>query len=429
MRGARTVGLVAAALAAIACGGKSSSAPWTLEASGGTYNDGSGRLGVAVLATLRDSDGAGPQSPWTGALSDASGLLTALRYDAPGVGSYSVLWWPAVAPAQASFALSLAPDGESGYRASFTIPVGAPIEIPTISLSPDGSTLSWPPIAGVATYECRVSSGGALQRSVLGPGTTCTVGDLPAGAYEASVLAYSADLASVGASAAQEPALPARFDVSEARLAFSNPAPGAPAFHAVAAGGAIDYSSGTPGLAVWISVANADGTAPTVAWTIDIVGPGLPPSAPLTVTYGANLPRLLFWSYDVPATPGVYSFTATSTAGALAGTFTVGTPASLDIPQGVTATAGPQGSATVDWSAVPVARSFLVSAYDHVAGAFVASEWVSVAPAKFPQGSFASGSIYDVYVDATDADMLGGAAPTQVAISENTFQPATFVAE
>lgn len=429
MRRVRGVWLVVAAAAAgVACsGGGSTPPPYWLETTGGTYDDGSGRLGLAVLATLRDASGAGPQDAWTGTLSDGSGPLSTVQYDAPGAGSYVAFLEPSVAPASGGYGLELAPSSGSGLRASFSITAGSSLPVPQVSLSADGATLSWPAVAGAATYECRVLAGGALQRTTLGAATSCPVGDLPAGAYEATVLAYSADLSAL-ASSAQRPSLPPRFDVSAAQVAFSVPQPGAPAFSAHAAGGAIDYSGGTSGLAFWLSITQADGTASQVSWTVQVAGPGLPWSYPLTVTYGANLPRALFWSYDVPATSGTYSFTATSSAGTLAGSFTVGTPVALDVPQGVSASGGFQGSATVSWSTVAGARSYLASAYDHSSGALVASQWVSGSSATFPQGSFVSGATYDVYVDATDADMLGGAVPTQVTVSENTFQPSSFVA-
>jgi hypothetical protein len=198
---------------------------------------------------------------------------------------------------------------------------------------------------------------------------------------------------------------------------------------AAAAGGALDSGSLTRSLAIWLSISDADGTPTAAAWSVEVVGPTLPISAPLAFTYGANLPRQLVWSYDVPASPGLYSFTATSTAGAMAGLFAVGSPPPLDIAQGVVANAGAQGSATVGWTAVAGARSYLATAWDHLTGAYVAGAWVAAPPASFPKGTFAAGSSYDVYVDATDADMLGGQVPTQVAVSEDTYQPVTFAAQ
>jgi hypothetical protein len=84
------------------------------------------------------------------------------------------------------------------------------------------------------------------------------------------------------------------------------------------------------------------------------------------------------------------------------------------------------GSARVDWTPVTGAASYLVGVWQ---GAdFVTSQWVSSPPADFPSGSFTPGLLYDVYVAATDADMVGGGRPSQVAVTENTLQPAGFVA-
>lgn len=118
--------------------------------------------------------------------------------------------------------------------------------------------------------------------------------------------------------------------------------------------------------------------------------------------------------------------TATSSAGTFTIPFTVGEPAALEIPTGIVATDGAQGSAHVAWTAVAGARSYLVGVWQ--AASFVTSQWVASPSADFPQGSFTSGQWYDVYVAATDANMAGGARPTQVAVAENTLQPATFVA-
>ncbi len=429
----RPVLLAVAALAAMACG-NSSSPPnvgygYALYAVGGVYDDGSGRLGLAVLSTLRSGSGAGPDASWTATLSGPGSLASDFSYPAgESAGSYAAWWWPDVAPAAGSYRVTLG-DGGRSLHYDFGVSPGAGLEIPILSLSPDASSIDWALVAGASTYECQIfGSDGSLQLSSLGPSPGCDLSALPPGAYTASALAYSADLAALAADHSQSAGLPASFDVSEARLGVLRPQPGAPAFVAAAAGGAIDYGGAAPGLAFWMSLAQADGTATAVPWTVQVVGPGLPVSAPLTESYGANFPRMLFWDYEVPATPGVYSFTATSTAGALAGTFTVGTPQSLELPQGVVASGGAQGSARVDFGAVTGAQSYLVSAWDHASGAFVASQWVSAPPAQFPQGSFVSGTTYDVYVDATGADMLGGAVPTQVAVSENTYQPTRFVA-
>src|SRR5512133_1708009 len=95
--------LITASVAGFSCGGGSSGSssppfvPFVLQATGGTYTDGSGRVGLAVLATLRDAGGAGPQVAWSGTLSDGTGELATILYDASGSSSWSALTWPDVA--------------------------------------------------------------------------------------------------------------------------------------------------------------------------------------------------------------------------------------------------------------------------------------------------------------------------------------------
>jgi len=72
------------------------------------------------------------------------------------------------------------------------------------------------------------------------------------------------------------------------------------------------------------------------------------------------------------------------------------------------------------------ARSYLVGVWQ--GASFVTSQWVGSTSADFPEGTFTANQAYDVYVAATDADMVGGARPAQVAVAENTQEPATFVA-
>ncbi len=416
----------------VACGGSSAQpSPYALQAGAGVYDDGSGRLGLALIATLRDGHGAGPDAAWSFSLGGPAGSLVAQgQYPGGGTpGSYAAWWWPDQAPVAGPYQVTVSGGGWS-LPLEVDLAGGLGLEVPQLALSSDGGQITWPDVVGAGSYQCQVfGSDGSLQLSATSTAPACDLSALPPGAYAASVLAFSADLPALAASTSQRAALPARFDVAEARLALLRPQAGAAAVEAAAAGGALDSGSATRSLAIWLSISNPDGTPTAEAWSVEVVGPNLPISAPLTFGYGANMPRQLVWTYDVPASPGLYSFTATSTAGAIAGSFAVGTPPPLDIAQGVVASPGAQGSATVDWIPVAGAQSYLATAWDHLSGTFVAGAWVAAPPASFPKGTFAAGSSYDVYVDATDADMLGGQVPTQVAVSENTYQPVTFAAQ
>jgi len=411
-------------------GGRSSSpSPYALEGQVGVYNDGSGRSGLSVLTTVRDASGAGPAAPCNVSVRDGSGATVAtLDYAAAGTGSYSATWFPAVAPSAGSYTFAGTGGGgdESGARTEFSVSTGLPLPVPV--LAPDASRIDWNPVPGAGEYLCRVYSGGLLQleKSEAAPG--CDLSALPPGAYSASILALSTNLGAVAASPSQTPNLGGAFHVSEARFGFARTDGTALPVVLRAAGGAYDDGIGERSLAVWLSITDPDGVPTSATFTVDVVGPNLPADAPLVITYWKNFPRLMAWATGVPATPGVYTVTAQSAAGAAATQFTVGAPEWLAQPLGATATDGAQGSAQASWAPVTGALAYLVSAYDASTGALVASEWVAGTSASFPAGTFVAGKRYDVFVAATDADMVSGAIPTQVSIAENVFDYGSFTA-
>ncbi len=433
MRGAHVTSIVVASASAVlgltSC--ERSDPGYALQARGGTYVDGTGRLGLSVLATIRDADGVGPPVEWTGSLTGPLGPVGgSITYAAPGAGSWFATWWPEEPSFEGSYSLDLSPAGGGGLSAAFEIGSGTGIAPPQPSFTEGGSSLSWNAVPGAAAYECRVydDAGVALHR--LGAATNCDLSGLPVGSYTASVLAYSADLVAVAASASPQPALPPRFDVSEARLALSRTDGSPPVAALGVAGGA--FHDGTSwlgrGLAVWVSILNVDGTATAVPWTVEVVGPGLTATAPMRFTYHANFSRIMVWSAAVPASQGSYGVLARSSAGSLARSFTIGTLPTLDAPTGIVASAGSQGSASAEWAAVSGAASYLVTARHRASQGYAASQWVTGTTASFPADTFVPGETYDVFVAATDADMVGGSPPTPFAITENTYQPFGFVA-
>ncbi len=433
MRGAHVTSMVVgsafAVLGLTTCG--RSDPTYSMQARGGTYVDGTGRLGLAVLATIRDEDGVGPSDGWTGSLTGPAGPVGgSITYSASGAGSWFATWWPEEPPFEGGYRLEMSPAGGGGLSAVFDVGSGTGIAPPQPSLADDGASLSWNAVPGAAAYECRVYGEAGVALRWLGTATNCDLSALSAGSYTASVLAYSAELAAIAASASQRPALPVRLDVSEARLALSRTDGSPPGATLGVAGGAFHDGTSWPGrgLAVWVSILNPDATPTALPWTIDVVGPGLTATAPMRFTYPANFSRIMVWSADVPATQGSYGLVARSSAGSLARPFTIGTIPSLDAPTGIVATAGSQGSASVEWSAVSGAASYLVTVRNRVSGGYAASQWVAGTTASFPAGMFVPDETYDVLVAATDADMVGGAPPTQFAITENTYQPVGFVA-
>jgi hypothetical protein len=402
---------------------------YALQARGGTYVDGTGRLGLTLLATLRDGDGVGPSGNWTGTLVGPAGSVGgALTYGA--AGSWTAAWWPDEPGYAGSYALALAPEGGDALEAAYAQQDGTGIAPPQPTLAEGGTSITWGPVAGAMSYECRVFDPTGMILSQVVSSTTCDLGSLQAGAYAASVLAYSADLIALGASDAREPTLPARLDVSEARLALARTDGGAPPAALGVAGGA--FSDGTAwtgrGLAVWVSLLNGDGTPTGAEWTVDVVGPGLTAEAPLRFTYPANFSGLMVWASEVPATPGSFGLVARSSEGSLARPFTLGAIPTLGAPTTVFASAGAQGSADVSWTGAQRAASYLVSARHRATGAHVMSQWVAGTSAVFPADTFLAEETYDVFVAATDADMVGGSPPAPFAITQNTYEPASFVA-
>lgn len=417
----------ALALFAAACGSSDPGSRYALQARLGVYDDGSGRLGLAVLATLRDASGTGPDGAWEVTLRGPEGGVSArLGYVAAGQGSYAAAWWPDVSAPSGTYEV-VASDGRETVRASLSLPSAAGLPLPRPVLAADASRLDWEPVPGADAYTCRVLAGGLVQLEASGPETGCDLSALPAGAYAVSVAALSANLGAIGASAQQRPLDGGAFHVSEARLGFARTAGAAPVLARVV-GGAYDDGIGPRAIAVWISFTDPAGAPTSAAWNVEIVGPNLPAEAPLRLAYPPTLPRLMAWAPEVPAAPGTYSLVATSTTGSVSGRFTIGAPAWLGVPLAITARDGAQGSAEAAWDAVPGARAYLASAYDAITGDRVASLWVGGTSVHFPPGTFVPGRSYDVFVAATDADMASGEIPTQVAVAENVFDFATFVA-
>jgi hypothetical protein len=212
--------------------------------------------------------------------------------------------------------------------------------------------------------------------------------------------------------------------VSQARLGLLRRAAGA-SLVLRAAGGRIDYGL-VPGLAIWIGLAAADGSPDGAAWSIEVMGPNLPGSDPLSFTLPANFTQRLVWVYGLPPDPGLYTVNASSGVELVTTQFAIGAPAPLPLPDGVTIDTPGSGTVRVRWNAVPGAQSYLAAGW--LGSTFVAGQWVSGTEALFPAGTFTSGTTYDVYVTATDAAMAGGTPPTRVSASENSYTPTSFVA-
>src|SRR5512133_3278381 len=106
IRGASAAIVCIAAVLAAGCD-RAPAPPYALVARAGVYDDGSGRDGLAVVATLRDASGRGPSSTWDGALSSPAGRVATPSYSGAGPGSFAAWWWPGVPPTPGRYALDL----------------------------------------------------------------------------------------------------------------------------------------------------------------------------------------------------------------------------------------------------------------------------------------------------------------------------------
>jgi hypothetical protein len=415
-----------------ACGGSHSGVDigtYALEITPGRYFNGSGTQSLALLATARDKTGTGPAEPWPAeVLQAATAVADTFNYDDSSVGSVQDWWWPGVTASDGeSFSLQLTgPDGGNTVQ-TFTVPSASPLALALPSLSADATTLNWNAVSGAVSYECLVYTQGSLQLDAKSTSPGCDVSALPAGSYTAQVLAMTADLAALTKDSTQTPKLPSRFDVSEADLGFVLGA-GDAGVQVTAVGGAIDYGGASPGLALWFGLSALGGAASPISWNISVTGPGIPAAMPLTLSYPANTKAYLTWDYNLSSTPGNYTATFTSSAGEAFASFAVGTPPSLAAASGITATLQSNGDVVVNFSPVTGARSYEVSAWGGSPSVPVDAQWVAGGPVTFPKASFSSGTQYSVYVDATNADLVGETQPSSLTVSENTYAPVTFTA-
>lgn len=420
-----------------ACGGGSVPTEATfdglaLQLAGGTYSDGSGRVGLALLTTLRDAQGRGPEAGWTGSLRDSAGVLApVISYEADReVGSYGAWWWPDVGAASGeSYTLTLQRAPGEEVQASFTLADDAGLSVPELTLAAQGTQLSWAPVPGAAGYACRVYAGGSLQLAASSDTPACDISSLPEGAYSAEVLAFSTSLEALHADGAQRPQVAPAFHVSEGRLAFAKGQDASATHVAAAAGGPLHYGRTQPGLALWTRLTRADGTPFAVAGEVELVGPGLRADAPLRFSYPAGVSQHLVWSYDASPLPGLYTLTARVDGQTLSTRFSIGELAELSQPTEVQVVPASSGGADVSWAPVTGARTYYVSVWDNVTWTLKAARWTTEPTLRFDSGSFAAGRSYDVFVAATDVDLASASTPTRVAASENTYLPTTFSAQ
>lgn len=396
-----------------------------LEVAPGTWTDGSGAVGLALLVTLRDAEGRGPESAWKFTLADESGKLPIEGiYDAPELGSHGAYWWPDFPVAFSQRYWLIARDAEGHELSRSFISTGKTIKPAELLLS--GGSLTWERAYGAHAYACEARSGNALalRHTAVEPG--CDLSALPAGSYSGTVLGYSKDLAEISANTEARPPLPPSFNVSEARLAFTLGAGGHAELDFRSAGGAIHYGTSQPGLAVWVALGGA--AQVHSAWTVSVTGPGISGSAPASFYVTPQSARTLVWFYDVPASLGSYAVTAEAGATTLQSSFRVAGAVPLELPSGLTLDNG-GAQPTARWSAVAEARSYLLSTWDQSTGERVGAKWTNKTEAGVPGDELVSGATYDVYVAAASIDMTQESNAFGVRVSEDAYKPVSFTAK
>jgi hypothetical protein len=417
------VGIVAAA-----CGDGSTSEPphpytasAALSAALGTYEDGSGRLGLAALTTIRSDTGAGPESAWLlDVVRDGASLSGPAAYAADA--GYAVSHWLDVAPVGGATFEIVASSGGQTLTTVATLADATPLAVPLAALSLDGTRLQWGDVAGAEAYSCVLTANGTIQGQQVSAAAGCDVSAVPAGSYLVSVQALGADPTALDTAVA--PAMPPSFHVSQARLGLLRRAAGPPLVLR-AAGGRVDYGL-VPGLAIWVGLAAPNGSPDGGAWSIAVTGPRLPASDPLQFELPANFTKRLVWAYDLPPEPGLYTLVASSGLESITTQFAIAPPLALPLPDGVSASGDARRGARVTWSRVPGAQSYFASAW--LGSSYVAGQWVTGTSADFLAGTFTSGLTYEVYVAAADFDVTAGPPPTRLSVSENSYTPARFTA-
>ncbi len=400
---------------------------YAITARGGVTDSGSGVLGVALLATIRDQTGAGPSAPWVGGITrDGIPQLTGETwYDAPGSGSYVAWAWPHVAADAAStFELLVGPTAMNTARVPFAAAPPSSVGVPAPRLSADGQRIEWPPVTGAVTYRCTITgiANGYVQQTTVGSATACDMSSLPQGMFMGVIEALSVDLGAIAADPSVTPSVPARFDVGVGNIGVLRRASPEPPLQMLAAGGAVTVG-GTSYLATWVSITEPDGTPAPSAWDLSWAEQGTSSGGLWPWgTYPAGVVSTVEVGnfYGNVSYRGRFLLHAWSGMEHMVVPFVVGAPAQLAAPTNVVATGGAAGSATVQWTPVTGARSYLVRAWDPVGYGWVSKLWTGASPLTFPSGTFTPGASYDVYVLAADADVIGGTATTQVGCAETT---------
>jgi len=446
--------LMAIVLSSCGGGNKGSAGPganvggdYTLEASGGTLNDGSGTNGLVILVTLRDSQGWGPSLPWTIELTGpgiSSSSPITIDYQDGRPGSFMLWEWSAFDPLSGSYrATATNFDGSVTIHYDFNVSGANSLARPAPYTSSSGGdiTLHWPSVTGAQSYTYEVFPPGG-GTSVFGCITTASanLGALASGDYLVLVRAYSANLLDLDASRSASPTLPGKSNISE--YVFSFPVGGdetSNSYSLNAAGGVLDFGYSGPGdtpiygLAIWTSLLYGTpnpNAAPAGDWNIRVTGPN---GRILDYIYPAGQRHYAYWYYDVEPVIGTYTVTATYGSASKTVNFTLSnlTPA-LVLPTNLAASKL-SNDISMTWTAVAGAKSYYLSFWadiwnnatnqnDYIE---VWGGWVNTNSATIlKSGSTLPADLQcDVYVTAYEVDMTSvsppGTTPVRADMSEN----------
>lgn len=431
---------------------------YTLKASGGTLNDGSGVRGLVVLATLRDDQGWGPLLPWTVSISgpgiSASSPL-AVEYQDGQLGSFVIWEWSGFDVLSGNYRTTATNfDGSVTIYIDFSVSSTSMLARPVPSIgSAGGSTLlSWAPASNAASYAYEVvPTGGGSTVYGSTAGTSVNLGTLANGDYLVLLKSYTANLLSLNADHSASPALPSQMNIAD--YVFTFPVGGdqtSASYSLNAAGGILDYGlrgpNNTPiyGLSFWTSLQDitspGNPVAPAGDWNISVTDPN---GVVMNYIYPAGERHDVYWYYDIePVSGGTYTITASYGAAVktAAVTFADTNPAlapllyqSISASLVSNATNTSLNDISITWPQVTGAQSYYTSLWADVWNSALKrydyteiwAAWVSSPAARVVNGTVQSGLLCDVYVTAYGVDMTSVAppspSPSRVDMSENYY--------
>lgn len=431
---------------------------YTLEVSGGTYNDGSGTNGLAVLTTLRNKDTLGPGliDAWQITIT-GPGITQPLTvsYSDGSSSSYSTWWWEGANPESGTYTAT-ATNGTTTLKYNFTINAATTLTRPV--LTNNGTSISWDAVPGAGSYYYRITDGtgmtlpGYANYINAAPLAASYSFDLPAvmsdGSYLVEVYAHTKDRLDLMNDPSPAPVLPPQENISISTMDLVIAGGGAGYYNLAAVGGVLYMGKNLSnvdsyGLVIWSSILTGTGTTPAGDWTITVNGPGIDSSSPIVFTYPKTDSHYVYWDFGTAPASGIYTVTATTTGYSLSTNFTIPN-LTAQLPVATVYVTPGATSYTVSWNPVTGASSYYVNLWTDVWNATlgryeyteVAGAWVNgtTYSALIPKNSLTKGTIYDVYVtactlDMSDMQVLPPPAPTQVDMSDNTFATVSFTAQ